>query len=74
MCLGMPRSVPLEQNASMSQNEHTPGETPETVPNMLSNSSPANCSTMKVSKGLSVWKARMTQSRQGHRERGASML
>ena len=50
MCLGMPRSVPLEQNASMSQNEHTPGETPETVPNMLSNSSPANSGTYDSSK------------------------
>ena len=29
MCLGAPPGVPQEQNASMSQNEETPGQLPE---------------------------------------------
>ena len=33
MCLGAAyRGAPLEPNASMSQNEHPPGQSPETVP------------------------------------------
>ena len=33
MCLGAAyRGAPLEPNASMSQNEHPPGQSPETAP------------------------------------------